>query len=361
MERINPKISIIVPIYNSEQFLSRCVDSILKQTVTDFELLLIDDGSPDKSGIICDEYASKDNRIRVLHKENGGVSTARNIGLDSALGEYICFVDSDDFLEKNYLEVLLKNSLENNAEMIVCSYFSHSAREISYCNMKTSIIDHCNENWKTADLISSSFMYYPWNKLFLRKILEKNNIRFDETIKFSEDLIFNCNYIVYCQTIVTLSEELYHYNQENLQNASSKYFPLYFKYLIARFISQEEAINKLKIENCIKDSKIFTLALFNFKRISDYYLFKKIDVKDVVEIYNKSYKFFYPYFERMITTGNKPDKVNYEPDLLKWYNKYLPYLKEWDSKRYYKAIYKHKVLRYELGGIKRILRRMMKP
>ena len=97
MENNNPTISVIVPVYNAEKYLSRCMDSILVQTFTCFELLLVDDGSTDCSGRICDEYAKRDTRIRVIHKENGGVSSARNLGLDNAKGEWICFCDSDDF------------------------------------------------------------------------------------------------------------------------------------------------------------------------------------------------------------------------------------------------------------------------
>ena len=104
----NPKISVIVPVYNVEQYLPRCIDSILAQTFTDFELLLIDDGSTDNSGKICDEYAKKkDTKIRVWHKENGGVSSARNMGLDFAKGEYIQFIDSDDFIEKICLKLFI--------------------------------------------------------------------------------------------------------------------------------------------------------------------------------------------------------------------------------------------------------------
>ena len=97
-------VSVIVPVYKAEKWLHRCVDSILTQTMEDFELLLIDDGSPDRSGEICDEYAAKDSRVRVFHKENGGVSSARNLGLDNAKGEYICFLDSDDWIDSETLE-----------------------------------------------------------------------------------------------------------------------------------------------------------------------------------------------------------------------------------------------------------------
>ena len=99
----NKKVSIIVPVYNVEKYLQRCIESILTQTETDFELLLIDDGSKDKSGLICDEYAQKDKRVNVIHKENGGVSSARNLGIEKANGEWICFIDADDYVRQDFL------------------------------------------------------------------------------------------------------------------------------------------------------------------------------------------------------------------------------------------------------------------
>ena len=118
---MNPKISVIVPVYNEEKYLRRCIDSILAQTFTDFELLLIDDGSKDKSGEICDEYAEKDLRVRAFHKLNGGVSSARNIGLDKARGEWICFVDSDDYVNNIFLE---KWQLQSTVDLIIQGYWN---------------------------------------------------------------------------------------------------------------------------------------------------------------------------------------------------------------------------------------------
>lgn len=115
-----PKISVIVPIYNVEKYLNRCVDSILKQTFTDFECILVDDGSPDKCPKICDEYAKKDMRIRVIHKENGGLSDARNAGIDAAQGEYLGFVDSDDWIHPQMYEILYNSIVENNVKMSIC-------------------------------------------------------------------------------------------------------------------------------------------------------------------------------------------------------------------------------------------------
>lgn len=116
---MNPKISVIVPVYNVEKYLHRCIDSILAQTFTDFELLLIDDGSTDGSGAICDEYATKDNRVRVFHKENGGVSSARNLGLDNMRGGYLTFVDSDDWVDSTYLGELIEYS---DADLVVSDF-----------------------------------------------------------------------------------------------------------------------------------------------------------------------------------------------------------------------------------------------
>ena len=118
-----PKISVIVPVYNVEQYLPRCIDSILDQTFTDFELLLIDDGSKDKSGEICDNYAKKDSRIRVFHKENGGVSSARNLGLYNAKGKYIAFIDADDWVENEYLRIMYKHGEEECADIISSDFF----------------------------------------------------------------------------------------------------------------------------------------------------------------------------------------------------------------------------------------------
>ena len=117
-----PVVSIIVPVYNTEKFLHRCIDSILTQTYTDFELLLIDDGSKDSSGTICDEYAAKDVRVRVFHKENGGVSSARNMGLDNARGEWITFVDSDDWIDDNYLEALYGACIVSGSDIVFCGF-----------------------------------------------------------------------------------------------------------------------------------------------------------------------------------------------------------------------------------------------
>jgi glycosyltransferase involved in cell wall biosynthesis len=117
------EISIIVPVYDVEKYLKKCVDSILNQTFKDFELILVDDGSPDNSGAICDQYAEKDSRVRVIHKENGGLSDARNAGIEVARGKYLGFVDSDDFVNEDMYKQLYTSIIENNADLSICGIF----------------------------------------------------------------------------------------------------------------------------------------------------------------------------------------------------------------------------------------------
>lgn len=142
-----PVISIIVPVYNVEKYLPKCIDSILAQTFTDFELILVDDGSPDRCGEICDEYAGKDSRIVVIHKENGGQSSARNMGLDIARGEYIGFVDSDDYIAKDMYETLYNNLVNNNADISICGIY--------HCYINGKIVSNKPFMSKLVDNISA--------------------------------------------------------------------------------------------------------------------------------------------------------------------------------------------------------------
>ena len=133
----NPMISVIVPVYNAEKYLKECIRSILNQTIQNLELILVNDGSTDGSGYICDEYINKDNRIKVIHKENGGVSSARNMGISEATGEYFTFVDSDDYLEPNALEILYNDIIIYNADIscalhAFCARFSHLPKGFCY-------------------------------------------------------------------------------------------------------------------------------------------------------------------------------------------------------------------------------------
>lgn len=206
-----PQISVIVPVYNVEKYLHRCIDSILAQTFTDFELLLIDDGSKDNSGAICDEYAARDSRVQVFHKENGGVSSARNLGLDNAQGEWITFVDSDDWIEPILIEscvaVIRK---KHNIDVIRYGYYEEESlnKQIIRCSSnENDIIFSLNTFFEKCD--NYCYWGFVWNTAFRRDLIRE--LRFDENINYCEDHIFTYEYMIRCKTMRFLSLPLYHY------------------------------------------------------------------------------------------------------------------------------------------------------
>lgn len=194
---MNPKISIIVPVYNTEQYLSRCLDSILSQSFVDFELLLIDDGSTDGSGAICDAYAEKDGRIRVFHKENGGVSEARNLGLKEAKGEWICFVDSDDVLMADGLQAMA-DGVSDEVDMVMAGYIEMEGDTLQTDTTGfggSGIIEQNKALLMMYPSVDMPYMGYPWGKLYKRNLVLEKNISFDEHIRIKEDTLFVVEYL----------------------------------------------------------------------------------------------------------------------------------------------------------------------
>ena len=207
-----PQISVIVPVYNVEKYLSRCIESILSQTFTDFELLLIDDGSTDRSGEICDEYAKKDTRIRVFHTKNRGVSAARNLGLDNAKGEWISFVDSDDWVECNHFQSFV-SQFNDNVDLCINSFIanlSYGAKSFHYPNLITKNKIHSIEIFFTILQPHSQFL---WNKIFKKEIIKNHNIQFNTKLNLGEDNVFILEYINYVKLISSSFICTYHYDQ----------------------------------------------------------------------------------------------------------------------------------------------------
>ena len=216
---MNSLVSIIVPVYNAEKYLPRCIDSILGQSFSDFELLLINDGSKDNSGKICDGYAANDSRVRVFHKENGGASAARNYGLDNATGKYVCFVDADDWVDKDYLKQLLPNEEE---EMVVCSirYEGNTNKNLCISNKKRN--KECIES-TLHQMIDHMAVCSPCCKIMRRDIIERNQIRFDTDVSAGEDMLFICDYFsAGLEKIRTLSLPLYHYYVDDNESLSHR-------------------------------------------------------------------------------------------------------------------------------------------
>lgn len=207
----SPKISVIIPVYNVEKYLRRCIDSILAQTFTDFELLLIDDGSKDKSGEICDEYAKKDSRVRVFHKENGGVSSARNLGLDNASGEWVCFVDSDDMVKPEYFASFM---MFPDCDLIVGGYREFGFSEKEYFISSKQIIKITNVLKEIEFNTDFVVMFFPWGKFFKNDIIKKNGITFNEKMRLAEDFVFIIDYSASIDKVFFVPFNNYLYRKE---------------------------------------------------------------------------------------------------------------------------------------------------
>lgn len=197
-----PEISVIVPVYKAEAYLNRCVDSILNQTFEDFELILVDDGSPDSSGVICDTYATKDSRVRVVHKSNGGVSSARNAGLDAAQGNWITFVDSDDYVSSSYLE----NLYEPEYDLTITGHIQvtpkgQTVQIIRYDTVCFRGLERAHLQ-QLLDTEGKNWLYFCWSRLYSRSIIEKNALRFDTRYSSGEDTIFMAMYFVLCNSVI---------------------------------------------------------------------------------------------------------------------------------------------------------------
>lgn len=214
-----PQISIIVPVYKVEQYLHRCVDSILNQTFTDFELILVDDGSPDKSGQICDDYAENDSRIIVIHQANQGAATARNNGIKTAHGEYIGFVDSDDYISKNHFEYLVNTAIRENTDIVMCNYnfvdqngnitrMSHgfdTGTVFGRDEIENILYKNIFNNENTVGYFSL------WNKVFRKDFVTDNNILIDKNMSFGEDMIFIMDCFRFCKNIAFTENAGYYY------------------------------------------------------------------------------------------------------------------------------------------------------
>lgn len=205
----NPKISIIVPVYKAEKYINRCIDSILAQTLTDFELLLIDDGSPDRSGEICDKYAQKDSRIRVFHKENDGVASARQLGMDVAQGEYVIHADPDDWIESQMLQELYDKAKDNDSDVVICDFYVNTPVQEFIVKQEPSNLNHLTVLLELFQQLHGSCC----NKLLKRSCYSNYNIIFHKELTYCEDLTFWVQLFQKPVNIVYLPKAFYHYVQ----------------------------------------------------------------------------------------------------------------------------------------------------
>lgn len=319
-------ITIIIPIYRAEKFLPRCIDSVISQKYPHWELVLVDDGSPDNSGTICDEYAIKDSRIRVIHQENAGASTARNIGINAAQGDYICFIDADDYVSPEYLSSMYEE-MGNEVDLIfqgITHLQGDKQTQLIFNGKKVYSLDASCNFFDEYNLFRFCGSYC---KLFRREIIEKYYIRYSKRIICAEDYDFLLRYLVYCNKMKVLSCCNYFYISYPGSVSTRIYsFAKEYSGLCQIANSMAEFAKKVSTPGLIKQQRYLVTyyiqrvifsnyrndytrreRLANFNKIDKRYLdyFRKYHKPDTLFLALVKYLFSYRYFSFLDLLMNK--------------------------------------------------------
>lgn len=217
------KFSVMVPVYNAESYLKRCLDSIVNQNYENLDVILVNDGSTDRSAEICDQYATKDARFKVIHQKNKGLPGARNSALEFATGEYLCFLDNDDFLEKNFFKIL-NEATHSKADVISFNYYEEKQQQKLVRNQEDEIrVDDIFLSNILVNTSNSNFFWFVWRRIYKSEFLKKHHIKFDETAKFGEDSIFNIEVFSCYPKYEHIPDILYNYCENQDSMVRSKY------------------------------------------------------------------------------------------------------------------------------------------
>ena len=260
-------ISVIIAVYNTEKYLCQCLDSVVNQTYTNLEIILVDDGSTDRSSEICKQYAQQDQRVQYIRQNNSGVSAARNNGLRAATGEYVYFADSDDFLELNMLEILYRLAQEHHAQIAAChwkSEFDDSTAQLgeNMWEYPRSVELFSAEEAMISLLRFKSYLGFGWNKLFEIKLLRENHIEFDESLKMLEDELLCCLAIERTERVVYTNLKLYHYRLTGMSSTRGKNFN-------PNMLQRVSAIDKIEAVSKRFDSEAVIRAFIDRRMIVD--------------------------------------------------------------------------------------------
>jgi glycosyltransferase involved in cell wall biosynthesis len=223
------KVSVIMPVYKVEEYVGKAIESIQAQTLTEWEFLIVDDGTPDNSGKICDAYAAADERIHVIHKENGGAPSARNVAIDIAKGEFMYFMDSDDWAEPDMLEEMYELAMKNQSQLVVAGFFIDTYYDEDNYLSDRIFVDDCVyktqiEFRKNAyRYFDRNLLYTPWNKLFSADYIRKNNLKFPQTMW--DDFPFNLSVVRDIETVTVTSKPYYHFIRKRAESETAAYRP----------------------------------------------------------------------------------------------------------------------------------------
>lgn len=241
-------VSIVVPVYNAEKYIANCINALQKQIYSNIEIILVDDGSRDKSLEICNMFAANDERIKIVHKENGGVSSARNTGIEMASGEYLMFADSDDMAEPFWVKRMVELAGQWNVNLVICSY--RTARNYAEAKQQNGSIKAFEPVWASTReefyeilgymMTFRETMFCPWNKLFLMDIVNSQQLRFPEDMEYGEDFLFNLQYLEYCNGVIETKEQLYIYLLQNPGSLEAKYKPDLYENQMKLYMAAKE-------------------------------------------------------------------------------------------------------------------------
>lgn len=243
----NDLISVIIPVYNAENTLERCVNSVIDQTYSNLEIILVNDGSKDKSLSICKELKLKDKRIKLINSENKGVSSARNIGIDNSLGKYIMFVDSDDYVDNQWCETLYSKVKENTfcISNIYC-VDDLTSKMYAENNIESNLLSFdISEFYEVYKL---KLLNQPYNKIYEKKILTTFNIKFDKSLSLGEDLLFNLDYLLKCHTIQIINKRTYYYIKGRQDSLCNKFYSNLYSIQKRIYLKMLDTISS--IDNC---------------------------------------------------------------------------------------------------------------
>lgn len=263
MTDTRPYISVIVPVYNAEGYIHRCVDSLLQQTYIDFEIILVDDGSPDGSGAICDEYARKDSRVKVIHKENGGVASARQLGIDNAKGEYTIHADPDDWVEPTMLEQLCNKAKAADADMVICDFWVDCEQQNIYrtqqptSNSADAVLD---------DLLFNRMHGSLCNKLIKRDCYSKFKVSFVAGLNYCEDYLVCVKLLQRGIKVAYLNKAFYHYDQIVNSNSITRNYTLKIYRQRVLFIDElKRVLNEKYSEGILKNEANVAMECLSYK------------------------------------------------------------------------------------------------
>lgn len=301
---MSQKISVIIPVYNVEKYLCACVNSVINQTYKNLEIILVDDGSTDKSGAICDEYALKDERIKVFHKSNGGLSSARNYGLDRMSGDYVFFLDSDDFISLQCLEKMLEVSIEQNADIVssLNKRFATESDLITQNTVKKEIVVYSSkQTLENTFKKTENFFVVSWAKLYKYKTFD--NLRFTEGVIHEDEFICHRLY-GQINKFVLLKEELYFYRENPCSITGVKYNIKRPDYLLA--LEDRVEYFKQYFPKLYNDCALF----FAYRAIDLYFEVPKIKEKKAIQKRIKNiYKYAYKSVKGIKTPSQKRFKA----------------------------------------------------